>query len=135
MSTDLVVIIFIFGTVCFCIFLSCLFVNLLARPLKMKGILFLDTAREDEKQLRMEVPELQFHWDEYQRLQELIVKQEWYLGNIIRPDHPIRAIFYHYIVPCLWKKKLAKCKKHKNDYELLLKMHLIPEEESFVIHR
>jgi len=130
---DLIVVLGLFGVLGVCGIGSFLLWIRLERPLKMEGMTFLDTAREDEKQLRREIPELHRHWNEYQRLLGSITKQEWRKGSI-RPGEPIRAVLYHYIVPFLWKRKVAKCDKHRNDYDMLLKLHLRHEEESFVAH-
>lgn len=121
----------------FCMFLLSwlLLFEIIYRPLRMTGIVFLDTSSEQEKVLRSQIPDLQYHWDEWQRLLHKIARQRWQEGQLIQPDQLIRAFFYRFIIPWSWKKMLKMCEKHKNDYEMLLKLHKIhKEEESFTVY-
>lgn len=115
---------------------GCFLLMWLSREFALVGITFIDTASEEEKHLRNQIPGLRYHWEEWNRLLNKIARQEWPNCKFIKPAEPIRAILYRFIIPWVWKMKLKKCKKHEKDYYMLLKLHLVNnEEDSFVIHR
>ena len=109
--------------------------KIIYRPLRMTGIMFLDSSSEQEKVLRSQIPDLQYHWDEWHRLLHKIARQRWQEGELVQPDQLIRAFFYRFIIPWACKKMQKMCEKHKNDYEMLLKLHIThKEEESFTVY-
>ena len=115
--------------------ITCFLLMWLSRKFALVGIMFLDNASEEEKHLRDQIPGLLYHWEEWNRLSNKIARQEWQNCKFIKPAEPIKAIIYRFIIPWVWKLKLKRCEQHKRDYYMLLKLHLIrDDEDSFVIH-